>query len=192
MPYVTGQLVDQLLHRVRDPDALGTSRATCRLLLTHLQRILNCKLGFVLDTVTLATVPYQQIYKVSDPAQASAAMRLIGVREGTRDLKRVKWEEFFYFQRKWSRAIGNRFDLWSMIGRDLLVVWPAKEAADSVTLVYAKLTNTLTDDSVAIELPDDTVPLLLDMGEALLCLKKRTYEPLTKLSESLKKRLSAF
>jgi len=192
MPYVTGQLVDQLLHRVRDPDALGTSRDFCRLILTHVQRILNCKLGYVVETVALATVPNQQIYKVSDPAQATRAMRLVGVQEGTRDLKKVKWEEFFYLERKWSRAIGNRFDLWSMIGRDLLVIWPAKTTADSVNLVYARLTDVLTDDTVAIELPDDAVPLLLDVSEAMVCLKKRTYQPLTKLVETIQKRLTTF
>jgi len=140
MPYVAGQLVDQLLARVRDTHALGTSRVTCRLLLTHLQRIVNARDGYVVDTLSFPTVPYQQIYKVSDPAQAPAALRMLGVQEGARDLKKVLWKEFWYFDRAWGRAIGPQFELWSMIGRDLLVLWPSKPAADTVTLVYAKLT----------------------------------------------------
>lgn len=191
MPYVAGELVDRLLARVRDPDALGTSRATCRLLLTHLQRIVNCRLGYVVGTLTLATVPYQQIYRVSDPVQAPLAMRMLGVQEGSRNLKKIKWPEFWYMDRAWSRAIGSAFQLWSMIGRDLLVLWPSKPGADSVTLVYAKLTNELTDDTIAIELPDETVPLVLDLAEALICYKQRVYGPITKLAETIPKRLQA-
>jgi len=191
MPYVAGQLVDQLLARVRDTHALGTSRVTCRLLLTHLQRIVNARDGYVVDTLSFPTVPYQQIYKVSDPAQAPAALRMLGVQEGARDLKKVLWKEFWYFDRAWGRAIGPQFELWSMIGRDLLVLWPSKPAADTVTLVYAKLTADLSDDTVAIELPDDTVPLLVDLAEALICLKQRVYSPLTALAASLQGRLVA-
>ena len=191
MPTVTGQLVDQLLARARDPQALGTSRATCRLLLTHTQRIVNCRMGYVVDTATFPTVPYQQLYTISNPSQVPAAMRMLGVQEGARNLKKIPWKEFFYFDRAWGRAVGPTFELWSMIGRDLLVLWPSKPAADMVTLVYAKLTNELTDDSIAIELPDDTTPLLLDLTEALILYKQRVYGPMTALADSIQKRLVA-
>ena len=191
MPYVTGELVDQVLHRVRDPQALGTSRATVRLLLTHIQRIVNCHTAYVQEELGFATSPYQQIYRVSDPALAPNALRMVGVQSGVRNLVKVKWPEFWYMDRNWSRAIGSEFQLWSMIGRDLLVIWPAKTTASLVTLVYARLTDDLVDDTVAIEMADDTVPLMIDLVEALICYKQRVYGPIQKLAESIGARLKA-
>ena len=66
MAVVTGQLVDTVLQRVRDPGGLAHSRVLVRLILTHLQRILNAKFGVVLESRTLATVPRQQVYPIID------------------------------------------------------------------------------------------------------------------------------
>lgn len=189
MPYVTGELVDQVLNRVRDPNAMGTSREFVRLILTHLQRLLNCRFASVVGTETLTTNASQNFYQVPQTV-LSNGMRLIGIREGSRDLGKVPWQQFFYLNTSWHQQIGTSFYQWSMIGRDFLIIYPAKNAASSVTLVYAKLTALLTDDGVVIELPDDEIPLLIDLCEAVVYLKQRTYKPLEQLMEQVTMRIA--
>jgi len=189
MPYVTGDLVDQVLNRVRDPNGMGTPRDLVRLFLTHLQRLVNCRFASVVATASLTTNASQNFYQVP-PTVLADSMRLVGIREGSRDLGKVPWQQFFYLSTSWHQQIGTSFYQWSMIGRDFLIIYPAKAAGSSVTLVYAKLTAVLTDDLVAIEIPDDEVPLLLDLCEAIIYLKQRTYVPLAKLMEVVTMRIA--
>ncbi len=181
MATVAGQLVDTALQRVRDPGGLAHSRALVRLVLTHLQRILNAKFGVVVESRTLTTVPRQQVYPIA--ALTAETLRVISVREGVRDLIRVAWPELWYQDRNWPFRVEDRHESFSVIGRDLLVIYPAKPAASTVTLICATLTATLTDDTVVIELQEELHPLLLSLAEAILLTRQRVYGPLKALTE---------
>ena len=181
MAVVTGQLVDTVLQRVRDPGGLAHPRTLVRLVLTHLQRALNTKFGVVLESRSLATVPRQQVYPIA--ALTAETLRIVAVREGTRDLIQVAWPELWYQDRNWPFRLADHHESFSVIGRDLLVIYPAKPAASTVTLICATLTATLTDDTVVIELQEELHPLLLSLTEAVLLTRQRVYGPLKALTE---------
>lgn len=184
-----GELVDRVLNRVRDPHAAANSRVFVREVLAHCQRLLNAKLGLVVSEITFDTVAAQVVYPIASLAET--ALRIVGVREDGRDLVEVKWREFWFLQRNWLRRVGTSFQSYSLVGRDLLVLYPAQAEAAQVTLVAAVLTDPLLSDDVAIQLPDDYHPLLLDLATVVVSLKGRAYQPLKALAASVQERLRA-
>jgi hypothetical protein len=175
MAEVAGTLVDALLQRVRDPSGLAHTRDTARLVLSHVQRIANYALRAVLDSATLPTEPYRQVYPVLSLLPAAA--RVVGIREGARDLDEIAWPLFHLSVPRWFRATGPRFEAFARIGDDLLVIYPAKTLASSVSVVYARLTTALVNDSTPTDMPDEYLPLVLDVAEAILLLRQRQYAP---------------
>jgi uncharacterized protein YcfL len=188
MPFTAGDLVDDILNRVRDPSAGANTRAFVRLILTNVQRLLNAKFGIVLAQTALTTNPSQQVYAIT--ASVATAMRIVGVREDTRDLVEVAWHTLWYIKRGWIRRIGTAFEVFSLVGRDLLIIYPAKSTAGTVTLVYATLTDDLATDATAIQITDDYVPLLLDWTEVILLLKSRLYAPIGRVTDAIKNRMA--
>ena len=189
MPTQAGELVDRVLNRVRDPHAAANSRAFVRTVLTHVQRLVNAKLGLEVVEIAFATVAYQQVYPIV--TVADEALRIVGVREEGRDLVEVKWREFWFLQRNWLRHTAAAFQNYSLVGRDLLVIYPAKPEASEVTLVAAALTTDFQSDDAAIQLPDDYIPLLIDLATVVVSLKGRAYQPLKALAASISERIKA-
>lgn len=175
MATTAGPLVDTVLRRVRDPQGSAHSRSLVRWLLSLAQQIANGGLRSVLSTVSFTTAPLQQIYSMT--ALVPSAIRIVAVREGDRNLAPVAWGELSQVDRHWSRRVGDRYEVWAPIGRDLFVLHPAQPSSATVVLVVAKLTNSLTVDTSVVELPDDAQPVMLDLTEALLNLKNRSQEP---------------
>lgn len=174
MAAVTGELVDRVLLRARDPGGLSHPRSLVRRLLTDVQRLLNARFGLVVDTATLTTTPWVQWYPIT--ALAPSAARLLTVRDQDRDLARAQVDDFWWEDRSYGfRAPGGRHVAWSAFGRDFICLYPGVDSAVALTLVYAKLTNELTDDSITIEIPDDYHLTLLDIVEALLLLRQRHF-----------------
>lgn len=186
---LTGSLVDGILLRMRDPGGDAHPRSLVRSLLTAWQRLLNGKFAWSLETLTLSTEAWRQVYPIA--ALLENAVRVVAVREGTRDLIPVTWTEFWYVRRTWLRDVGPRYDEFALVGRDVLVLYPAQREATSVSVVVARLTADLTDDTVAVEIPDDYVPLLMNLVELTLLLRTRIYDPMKVLTEAIKMQMAA-
>lgn len=118
-----------------------------------------------------------------------AATRVVGVREAGRDLSEIDWRAFEHLDGTWFRAIGDRFETFATVGRDLLIIYPAKDVASSVTVHYAKLTNDLTTDAIATEISDWKLPLVLDLAEAVLSAKARQFPPIAAAIERMTERV---
>src|SRR5262245_64364073 len=124
--------MDFVLQRLRDPQSGTHSRTFVRPLLSRLQAMTNLALQSVVETATLATEPHRQVYPVA-PLLPRAG-RIVGVQEAGRDLDAVPWATLRYVDGAWFRATADRFEVWSRVGPDFLVVHPAKRVASSVTV----------------------------------------------------------
>lgn len=169
-----GTYVDIVMRRTRDPNAVGLTRAFVRDLISRSQRMVNAQMRTVKESLTLATNPNQQFYPVT--INAPASVRVEYVREGDRDLRKVTIQELSEADTKWFRKVADRFELWAPVGRDQIVVHPAKAITSSVEVIYTKLTDELIDDTILAELPEDDMTHVLDLAEMLTLLKQRRPE----------------
>lgn len=187
---VVGPLLDTLLQRVRDPHAIGTSRDLARSLLAQAQRLLNTKDKLVLETVTLDTQARRLIYPIHDLLPTSA--RVVCVRDDSgNDLDyEMNWHDLSNFKSSWFRDVAPQHKIWSIIGRDLLVVYPARDIDSTVSVVSAKLTDTFNDDSSETEIPESDEPALLDIAELLVSIRNRNLPVAQDLLKALQARNS--
>ena len=183
-----GELVDRVLQLVRDEHGAGTPRAMVRRFMTHAQWLANAKLGLVIADAPFPTVARQSIYPLHE--LAPSCLRVVGVQEDGRDLTEVKWQEFAYLHRGWLRDQSWRYESFALVGRDLLVLYPARREDSLVTLRVAKRCAPLTSDQTDIELPEKYNPLLIDLTTALVLVRMRTFLPLQELGSAIKERLS--
>lgn len=173
MASLAGPLVDAALARARDPEGLATSRTDTLAFLTHAERFANAITNTVVVVESLTLDPQRLIYPVT--ALFPACIRVQSVRDGTVDLDYLAWRQLVQFDRKWTRRVADRPQAWSVIGRDLLVIYPAPSAARTVNVVYTKLTAALTQDASPLDTPDASLPAVIDLVELLLDLKQREF-----------------
>lgn len=192
MPDVAKILTDQVLRRVRDVHGIAHSRELVRTLLSHSQRLLNSLLGIVTTATTFTTYPHQQFYQISGLLTgADSITKVMAVREGSRDLTHLaNIRQLTHLDTRWVRAIGPRFDAWTQLGRDMLIIYPAKTVGSTVTIVGAKLTTALTGEDTALELPNEYHDHIISLTEIMLLAKQRdlvqAVRQLQRLSNALK------
>jgi len=168
-----GVLTDNLLRRLRDPEATGLSREFVRRILSDSQRLINGAFRRMKETETLTTNAHQMFYKIQD--LLPNVLRIEFVREGERDLPKTTLQELCQTSTKWHRQTDTRFRHFALVGRDLLVVYPSKPYASSVQVVYTKLTTALDNDQVEIEIPDDDMVQASDLAQIIMLTKMREF-----------------
>jgi len=175
MPATAKELTDEVLRRVRDIHGLAHERSFVRTLLSHSQRLINTLLALVTTSSTLTSQPHQQLYSISGLLTGDDAVtRVLAIREGDRDLVRVSdYRQLSHLDLHWLRAIGTRHEHWTHIGRDLLVIYPAKTIATSLTVIGSKVTTDLTGEATELELPNEYHDYVLMLTEIQLLAKQR-------------------
>lgn len=168
-----GILTDNLLRRLRDPEATGLSRPFVRRILSDSQRFVNGGFRRTKETETLTTNAHQQFYKIQD--LLPNVLRIEKVRENGRDLRKCSLRELCSISTKWHREVDGRFRHFALIGRDLLVVYPSKPFASSVEVVYTKLTAALDSDDIEVEIPDDDMVQASDLAQIIMLTKMREF-----------------
>lgn len=178
MPATAKELTDEVLRRVRDVHGLAHSRAFARTLLSKSQQLVNTLLALVTTSTTFTTQPHQQLYSISGSLTGTDAIsRVLAVREGGRDLSQLQdYRQLSHLNLRWLRAVGTRFEAWTHIGRDLLVIYPAKIQTSSVEVVGSKLTTELTGEATELELPNEYHDHLVTLTEIMLLAKQRDLE----------------
>lgn len=176
-------LIDQVLQRVRSPEGVTAPRDFVRRMLSVSQNLVNAKLNLVFDDATLVTEPQRVFYPVK--AMLPGAQKPLFVKEGARSLVYTPWRTFWYMKRGWPREIAERYQLWSLIGRDVLVVWPASRVATALTVTSTRLCASVADEDALMELPDDTLPMVVDLAEVLTLLRMRNLDPSLEAMQSL-------
>ena len=173
-----GELTQKVDERVRGQ---AHSQEFLLRLISKVQQVVNAGTGLVRETTELTTHPYMQVYDIRFDLPNQVEMR--AVRDSaTYDAERLNgWHELMYRDRRWFRQIGSRFETFSMLGNDILLIHPGKVFEDSATCVYTKLTAELHELSDQIEIPAERTPLIVDIAEALLLLRERRLESIVPL-----------
>ena len=168
MPQSATTLTAALALRVRDPSNVFHSAATVRSLLTDAQRMVNAEREEIIASTVVAVAADTNLLGIF--ANAATAIRVTGVREGVRNLVRMPWRQLLQFS---LQERSDEFQCWSVVGRDLLAIWPSKKVASSITLFYAKLTDTFAAGATLSELDDESIPELVKLTEATLLIRQR-------------------
>lgn len=178
-----GPIVDQILQRVRDPEGVIASRDFVRSRISDAQRLLNARFGWVLDINPLVTEPLRLFYPVA--LLLPEALRVWYVRQGGRNLAYVPWSTLTHMEQGWPRALGSRYEIWSRIGFDTIVVWPAMSRAETLTVESSRITALLDSDDDDFEIHDDVVPMVVDLATSLVTLKMRQLGPAAEVMNTL-------
>lgn len=167
-----GEVRQQLTTRMRShfPEALEIR------MISHAQRIANCAIRRILVTTPLTVDPHRLIMDLRN--LIPNYVFVFAVRDQERDLDFMKdWRELARADRHWFRAVGPQFESFSLISRDLLVLYPALEFEHTVDVVCVKHLAPLQHDLEVLELGDEFIPLVVDLAEALLNIRERRHAP---------------
>lgn len=173
---MVGPLIDDVLRRVRDPQASATSRATVRDLFDRAQVLFVRWTGTLIRERSFVLTPERLLYDL-DPADT---LRILEVTRDS-DAKRlypVRWNQLFHQQGSlwWRTFTAGGPVVWAHVGTRHFAVFPAPTVAlgnVTVTIRDQRRPTALTADSVDLDLDSDFHPALLDFVEALLLLRMR-------------------
>ena len=177
------QLIDALARRVRDTTNFAHSRVFLLDILNRCSYSVNASTRSKVTSVSLTPDPGKTLY-------ATTAIKVIGVRDiNGRDLMETPWQSLVLNDPSWLHRIGPQHEMFAQIGRDLLVIYPAVKAADirALTLRVVTTPTALADDAVAWALPDELVPLLLDLAEVIVLFRGRVFFPSSAMDAPLQR-----
>ena len=172
MPVTMDNAANVLLLRVRGTGGYAHTLAEAKEILAVSQSILNVGLKRIIESDTLTTLKNQQIYSIPD--NLPDAQLIVGVQD-TYDLSEVSLKELSAYDSDWHRATRDSHQTWTQVGRELLIIYPAKTANGTVTVEYVKSLYSTTDD-IAFE--NDDLEMLYVMAEAFVLLKQRKFNEL--------------
>ena len=176
-------LIDELARRLRDTGNFGYPRATILSVLNVAQRSVNARLGLVMASTTVTTVN-TPLYSI--PAIATDIVRIIEIRDNDRTLVRVPYEHLTYQDPTWLRRYGAQAEVFSSVGRDLLIIIPTPVVSSSLTVTYVKQPADLADAATpAWDLPDEHRSLVVDLTEAVLLFRGREFENMQAVLERI-------
>jgi hypothetical protein len=180
MSFTAQELTDDLLRRVRDAGGGMHSRTFARSILSKVQQSVNAKYRNALEFTFLTTEKLRQIYSISVSLPSALfvdAVRVPGFdTEGGRDIPFTRWRELSQGDPQWFRRQGDRIEVFSLIGRDLLVLHPALPVATTVNVLYTRITTAWTSETDVTEIDDDLVPEMMRLSEAVLLTVGRRLE----------------
>jgi len=159
------EILNGLLLRLRDPAGSATSRALALDILLRSQQIYNESLRFKLLEVSFPTLPLTQIYPLTSDLALSSVSH---VRHNNRDLFKVTFADLMAIDRKWHRALSNRYECWMPLGFTHVLLWPGLRDAGTVTLIGPALTQNPVSETVSLEISQERTPLLIQMAEMIL------------------------
>ena len=172
-----GQTIDVLLNRVRQSGGIAIDPDLATRIYSYCEQVINTYTRRVTATTTLTTGAEKLVYNYR--REITDAIDIVSVRDSGRRVERQQWlGALAAYDQTWFRNItGTRYELWAQVGRDILVLYPAKASASSVTVQYTKLLTYHDDFSAsyntASELPDEDVESALSLAEVVLLTRNR-------------------
>ena len=193
MATTAGTVATNLIERVYATGGIAHTQAWVISILSKTQRVANAYLQAVHSSAVLTTLAEKLVYKLRDDVAAAIdVLSITDTRGGNvEQLERLdNLLELSAYDVNWFRNItGTRFNTWTQLGRDLLVIYPGRAAADAVTVRYTKLTNALTAAGTAFELPDEDVQVAKDLAEIVLLARDKQIVECSNKLEQLSERL---
>lgn len=160
--------------RLRDTSNSAYPVAMLNRLIDQCQRILNCNQRLVVKTVNFTTAGDSRVLYLTS-AIATDIVRVDMVRQDGRNLFDIPWDSLMHQERTWLRCQGTRFDYFSRIGNDIVVIAPAIRVPTTVQIVYTSVTPAPTGATGDIPIPDEAVPMLQDIVEGVALLRSRKF-----------------
>jgi hypothetical protein len=193
-------LVNTALARARDPKGMATPAfptsaipllsTACGLVSTS-QQVINGIVGDVIQSFALTVQPRTLIYQVS--ASVPASVKIETVRDASgRDLDYMGEDinQLAWLDTRWVTKTDAAPRCWMQCGRDLLILYPGVNTAQTVNVVCSTLTAALQNPNDVSVVQPETDNLVLDLVELLLLLKARDYAPLKTTLDRFQARLA--
>lgn len=172
-------LIDDILARVRQRSGAvvitEVDRAIARRFLSHAIHSVNLQSLRLIAQADLTTVIGQGFYKLSD--EIADVGRVVEVIEGGVRVTEALFQQLVHTP----NLLQTRSDLaisYSLIGRDLIFIWPVPRAVRTIQVRYAKLVTTPLAEVDVLELDDEDIPGVMRLVETLLLLRQRDYPAL--------------
>lgn len=179
-------LIDALAQRIRDPNSTAHSRSVVADVLTHCWRLVN---GATNTETTSASVSFAASQPfVSLFASLPFSIRVIAVGTSTTQrLAPIDWRTLASHDPLWFRRTADRAEVWGMVGRDLLFVWPAPAIATTYSIRYVTA-DTISDTGAAFASSQLTAPIL-DLAEQVLLLRQRLLASMKPAAEQFQQQI---
>lgn len=168
---LAGDLIDDILLRVRDTNASGTSRSDVLDLIDRCQVLVARETGALIQERTVTGKADTLIYEVD----TNVTLRIIDVFVGDKRLSAIRWPGFALIDRGWWRDTHEDGpDSWAPIGTNYFLIHPGFDAVGTdLTVREQRRPTFLSSENLEIEIPSEHQPRLLDLVEALLYLRHR-------------------
>lgn len=170
---IASEVVDIIAQRVRDPDNTAHPRALIRDIFNRVQTALNASQAYVLETVPLALTPGKAIYRLE--TYTPELVTITDIEFENRFLDRVPWRNLWKISPTWLTDIEEP-RAWSMIGRTLFAIYPVPAYAVTLNLKGPKVTTTLVDGTIPLDLRDEDADIAIDLTTAIFLLRQRDIE----------------
>jgi hypothetical protein len=193
MATTAGTVATNLIERVYATGGIAHTQAWVISILSKTQRVANAYLRSVRSNTVLDVLAEKLVYKLRDDVPAAIDITHITETRGgnAEQLERLDdLLELSAYDVDWFRNItGTRYETWTQLGRDLLVIYPATPAAGLATVHYTKLTNVLAAAGTAFELPDEDVQVAKDLAEIILLARDKQIVECSNKLEQLSERI---
>lgn len=185
MAETVGDKVSELLARVRDQQGVRTSRSLTVDILSQCQRLVNARTGRITSSASLTLYARQLFYSpLSDllPGMASVT----GVQYGGSNLDYMPISDLRAISPSWFRDIGSTPIAYSLIGREVLVIYPGIDVSgQSATVDYVSLLDDFETEESTFEFTAQDTPPVLDLAEVIILTAHRRTNVLKTLLGSL-------
>ena len=194
MATTAGTVATNLIERVYATGGIAHTQAWVISILSKTQRVANAYLQAVRSSTVLTVKAMKLVHKLRDDLPLAIDITKITEDRSGNDeqLERVDdLLELSAYDVNWFRKLigTTRYETWTQLGRDLLVIYPGKVAAGTVTAHYTKLTTALAAAGTAFELPDEDVQVAKDLAEIILLARDKQIVECSNKLEQLSERL---
>lgn len=180
-------LITALARRLRDTSNTAHPRDLLRRVLSHSQRAINLAQQLKKTTATFTPDAGRTLYEIGEVA--ANVGRIVRIRAADRTLPEISWRQLVDNSRTWFRDIDTQHRTWSRIGGNLFVLTPALIVPSATEVVYVIVPADVVDDTTNVDVPDEWLPLVMDMAEALMLLRARLYHaldgPMSRIASTL-------
>jgi hypothetical protein len=169
-------LITELARRLRDSGNTAHTRVLLGQVLSHCQRAVNLQLRLVKATVTFTPNAGRTLYTTDE--LAADVGRIERIRALDRMLPELPWRGLLGNSATWYRDVGMQPRVWAQIGSNLFVLSPRMLVPEALDVVYTIIPADVADAATDVDLPDEWVPLVLDLAESVMLFRARLYGPL--------------
>ena len=169
-------IIGKLRTHLRAEGTVGISDAFGYQVMDLTQKMFNARYKRVLTSKDITLDANTLLFDVRTKLTSPEGMTIVAISISDRTLIKLNdWKELFAYDRAWFTKTATRHEVWSPIGADIFVVYPARTVNTTATVVYAGETTTLDDVTDTFDIPDEDVETVYSIAEAILHVHLRNF-----------------